>query len=537
MQKLYFGGPIITMENETDDPEAVLIDSDSGKILAVGTYEELSAQASEDGLEAVDLAGRCLMPAFIDAHSHASMAGQSVFYADLSDCHSHAEIIAVLRDFIEKRQITQEQAVFGTGYDHNFLLEQSHPDRQILDQASRQIPIVVTHVSGHLACANTIAMKLAGVTKDTPNPPGGLIEKDAATGEPTGYFEESGMAAVRLLVGSRIVFDEQAMLDKMHQVYLENGITTAQDGATSESGMAFLKNAADDGQLKIDIVAYPMLSAECQKLMSANTALVETYKNRLKIGGYKLILDGSPQGRSAWMSKPYLNGPKDYCGYPRMADEEMYRLAQIAVNEGRQLLVHCNGDAASEQFLNAYEAAVAASKNPARHTLRPVMIHCQTVRNDQLDRMAKLHMIASIFIGHVWYWGDIHLKNFGPERGNHISPARDALDRGIVITLHQDTPVTKPDMLHSVWCAVNRKSRDGLIIGDDQKISVYEALKAVTLDAAYQYFEEKEKGSLLAGKQADLVILDRSPLAVDADEIKDIVVLETITQGKTVFQK
>ena len=171
-----------------------------------------------------------------------------------------------------------------------------------------------------------------------------------------------------------------------------------------------------------------------------------------------------------------------------------------------------------------------------KNDLRPVMIHCQTVRNDQLDRMIPLKMIPSIFVGHVYYWGDVHMKNFGPERGNHISPAKDALDRNLMINFHQDTPITKPNMLHSVWCAVNRLSRQGNLIGEDQKISVYDALKAVTINAAYEYFEENSKGSIKEGKRADLVILDKNPLAVDPMTIKDIKVLETIKDGKTIYK-
>ena len=150
------------------------------------------------------------------------------------------------------------------------------------------------------------------------------------------------------------------------------------------------------------------------------------------------------------------------------------------------------------------------------------MIHCQTARNDQLDRMAEMNMVASIFVGHVYYWGDIHVKNFGEERGNHISPVKDAMDRGLSVNFHQDTPVTKPYMMHSVWCAVNRISRNGTVIGADQKISVYDALKAVTINAAYEYFEEDSKGSIKEGKRADLVILDRNPLETEAMELKDI---------------
>ena len=275
---------------------------------------------------------------------------------------------------------------------------------------------------------------------------------------------------------------------------------------------------------------------------SNNVDLVKKYKTsngdytgRLRIGGYKIVLDGSPQGRTAWMSKPYVNGEPEYCGYPWMKNELVDNLVKKAVSARKQILAHCNGDAASEQFISAYEKAVDKISN--KEDLRPVMIHCQTVRNDQLERMSRLKMIASMFVGHVWYWGDIHMRNFGPERGKHISPVRDAIDKGVVVSFHQDTPVTKPDMLHSVWCAVNRISRSGKIIGEEQSVVVYDALKAITINAAYQYFEEKTKGSIKEGKIADLVILSHSPLEIDQKEIRNIKVLETIKEGETIYKR
>jgi len=337
-------------------------------------------------------------------------------------------------------------------------------------------------------------------------------------------------------MGKRIKPDIMKILKGMQKKYIENGVTTIQEGAANDGYMKLLKLADLLGQLKVDVVAYPLLSTDGKDLCNKNPRMIKKYKKHIKIGGYKMILDGSPQGRSAWMSEPYLGGEADYCGYPWIADEEAYEYAKTAIEDGMQLLTHCNGDAASEQFLNAYEKALASVDKADKNDLRPVMIHCQTVRNDQLDRMIPLKMIPSIFVGHVYYWGDVHMKNFGSNRGHHISPAKDALNRNLTINFHQDTPITHPNMLHSVWCAVNRLSRQGNVIGEDQKISVYDALKAVTINAAYEYFEEDSKGSIKEGKRADLVILDKNPMEADPMEIKDIKVLETIKDGKTIYK-
>lgn len=536
MSTIYYGGPILTMEGEHQDthhrPEAILVRK--GMILKTGTLDEM-IQAGGRRARRVDLKGRCLMPAFIDTHSHIPLNGQMAMFADLSGCSCFDDVIRVMKDYIAENKISPKHVAMGFGYDHNFLAEQAHPGKAVLDQVSRDIPILIMHVSAHLACVNSAMLALAGYTADTPDPKGGHLGRVPGSTEPDGYLEEAALMAAQDTMRKRIKPNIGKMLRGLQQTYIENGVTTAQDGAANASNLSILKLADMTGQLKIDVVAYPLLSENGAALCAKNAAMMGKYKKHIRIGGYKMLLDGSPQGRSAWMSQPYLGGDPDYCGYPWLTDDEAFSYAKQAIDANMQLLAHCNGDAASEQFLNAYEKALAASDNPDKHALRPVMIHCQTVRNDQLDRMAKIAMIPSIFVGHVYFWGDVHLRNFGPERGHHISPVRDALDRSLVVNFHQDTPVTKPNMLHSVWCAVNRISREGRVIGEDQKISVYDALKAVTIHAAYQYGEEQLKGSIRSGKYADLVILDQCPMDTDPMKIRDIRVLETIRRGKTIY--
>lgn len=535
MEQLYYNGKVITMSKRWDfgakPAEAVLVRD--GVIAAVGGAEELRQIAVKDCME-TDLAGKCLMPAFIDAHSHMVMNGQMSLCVDLTECTSFRDIINSLKSFLSGRR-EKKAFLIGYGYDHNFLEEQRHPDREILDEVSMEIPVLILHVSGHLACVNSVALRIAGINAKTPDPEGGLIGRKPDGCEPNGYLEEAAMMQIQKAAAGQMKFDFAAMIQGMQQIYIENGITTVQDGASTLQDISLLDQMDKGQQLQVDVVSYPLLTAGGRNVLEQFSHLLGKNNGRLKIGGYKLILDGSPQGRSAWMSEPYLGGEEGYCGYPWLSDEEAEQYIRTAVEEGRQLLVHCNGDAASGQFLKLYEKVLR--ETGGKEDLRPVMIHCQTVRNDQLDKMARLKMIASVFVGHVWYWGDIHMKNLGSARGNHISPVRDALDRGVTVNFHQDTPVTKPNMLHSVWCAVNRISRSGAVIGEGQKISVYEALEAVTVNAAYEYFEEDSKGSIEEGKRADLVILDRSPLEVDPMVIKDIKVMETVKDGKTIYRR
>ena len=538
METIYYNGKILTMAEQNGAaaiaaaPDALVVKN--GVITAIGSFEKLKKELGK-GAKYEDLNDQCLMPAFIDPHGHAALCGQMSMFADLSQCTCFDDIVQTLKDYIAKKKLTPKHAVMGFGYDHNFLAEQAHPDKRVLDRVSKDIPIFVLHVSAHLACANSAALALSGIDENTPDPQGGMIGRLNGGSEPSGYLEEGAMHLAQGAIAKKLKIDVITMLKGVQKGYLENGITTIQDGATTGRDFALLKLLSSLGMLKLDVVAYPMMGEQGDKIMQKNQNRCRKYKRHLKIGGYKLVLDGSPQGRSAWMSKPYLGGDPDYCAYPWLEDDRVAAFATQAVSEGHQLLAHCNGDAAAEQYLNAYEQALANTQS--KQDLRPVMIHCQTVRNDQLDRMASINMIASIFVGHVWYWGDVHVKNFGEERGHHISPAKDALERGIHVNFHQDPPVTKPNMLHSVWCAVNRISRGGNVIGEDQKITVYDALRAVTVEGAYQYFEEDSKGTLAVGKRADMVILSDSPLAVDPMEIRNISVLRTIKDGKVIFRK
>ena len=524
-ETLFYGGTILPMTGETNRLEALLVRG--GRIAFAGALDEARALAGPE-TEEVDLAGRALMPSFIDPHGHLPLVAQFAAFADLSGCTNFAQIAATLTAYREAKGLGPEDVLMGVNYDNNFLDEQAHPDKRLLDQVSTEIPIFIFHTSSHMGCCNSRLLELVGYTADTPDPQGGRIGRLSGSREPSGYLEEAsafGPAIMQLF--SRVKVDMPAQLAAAQQEYLSRGVTTVQDGASNPETVGMLASFAAAGALLVDVVSYPMAEPEIAEKLRPFAAHLGQYSGHLKVGGLKTVLDGSPQGRTAWLSRPYEGG--EDCAYGYLKDDALLAICRQAVEGGWQLLAHCNGDAASEQFLNQYEAALA--EHPERRDLRPVMIHCQTVRDDQLDRMAQIGMIPSIFVGHTWYWGDVHLKNLGPERGARISPVRSALERGLIYNFHQDPPVTKPDMLHSVWCAVNRTTRTGQPIGPEQAIGVYDALRAVTVNAAYEYFEEDRKGTLEVGKLADLVVLDADPLAVELDAIRDIRVLATYKEG------
>ena len=534
MEQLYFNGDIVTMEDQNDNPEAVLVRD--GKIAAVGAYADLEKMIQEKDYEKIDLDGKTLMPAFIDGHGHFSIAADHTTLADLSGAKSFQDIIDILRAFREKNNLTNGEPIIGVGYDHNYLKEKIHPTRNVLDEVSKDNPVGVWHASQHMGSVNSKLLNILKIDETTPDPEGGLIGRYAGSMKPNGYLEEAGINSFRLYQ-KKIKIDYRKQMDITQRIYTQHGITTVQDGAANRATVDMVREMAKEGRIYVDIIAYPFLNQEhLTGVVDDNRDCLYKYVDHFKINGMKVVLDGSPQGRSAWMSKPY-EGSDGYCGYPRFQSDWIETAAAICIENNLQMLAHCNGDAASEQYLDCYEKALKESNNPKKGELRPVMIHCQTVRDDQLDRMAKIKMIPSIFVSHVNYWGDIHLVNFGEERARRVSPVKSALDRGLIYNFHTDTPIVPPNMFHTVWAAVNRITKAGVLLGPEQRIGIFDALKGVTINAAYEYFEEDLKGTIKEGKLADLIIVDRNPLKTEPMKIKDIQVLKTIKEGNVIYTK
>lgn len=526
---LYYNGEILTMESEADRPEAVLVED--GMIRAVGALGQIAPQAGAE-VEMADLKGHTLLPAFIDAHSHFTACANALLQAPLEEASDFSEIGRKIAAFIKENAVEPGAWVFGKGYDHNQLAEKAHPPRQILDEAAPQNPVVIQHQSGHMGVFNTRALALLGVTEQTQPPVGGMI--GARDGKLTGYMEENAFLQSLQKVPMPTAEKLNAAFQEAQRRYASHGIATLQEGMMIGEMAPLYESLLQNKALWLDVVGYVDLRDQ-SGLLRAFSSHIGRYENRFKIGGYKIFLDGSPQGRTAWMLEPYQNGEEGYKGYGTLTGRQVEEALLRAAEEGVQLLAHCNGDAASHQFLSA--CAAAEAKNPRLRALRPVMIHAQLLPQDQLAKVAECQVIPSFFIAHIWHWGDVHIENFGKRRAEKISLAGSALQRGIRFTFHQDAPVIQPNMLETVWCAVNRVTKNGVLLGGDERIRPYDALRAVTINAAYQYFEEHEKGSIAPGKRADLVILDQNPLTVPPESIRRIRVLATIKDGKPVYSR
>ncbi|MGI5958168.1 MAG: amidohydrolase [Massiliimalia sp.] len=522
-QTIYENGIILTMNEEHPLAEAVLVEDD--RILAVGSREQVR-QCCGIQCQVRDLQGKTLMPGFIDAHSHIRGFSNLLSTVLLQQAENFQDIQEKLRAKV--KTLPAGEWLIGFGYDQNRLVEGTHPTREILDQVSEDHPILAVHQSGHMGAVNSMALKLMGITAETPDPVGGKIGRKQ-DGTPNGYLEEAAFTLASKYIPTPTGNQREEQLKQAEEIYLRYGITTVQDGLTDPEGWSFLKKMALDHQLSVDVVCYADLK-NSKELYRENRDYM-TYQHHLKMGGYKLFLDGSPQGKTAWLTRPY-EGSEDR-GYPVYSDEQVTSFFEQALEDNAQILVHCNGDAAAQQMISCYSRA--KEKFPDRK-IRPVMIHAQLVRPDQLEVMGKLGMIASFFVAHTYYWGDIHLKNLGQDRGNKISPVKSAINYGVPYTFHQDSPVLFPDMMKTVWCAVNRKTQSGKVLDQSQCLSTWEALKGITINSAYQYFEEDQKGTIEPGKLADFVLLDRNPLDTPKEELDQIQVLETIKQGNTVWK-
>ena len=511
---VYYGGDILTLEGDTAQYVEALVVRD-GTIEFTGASGK-AMEVAGPGHRMVNLDGKTLLPGFIDGHAHFANFGLQAIGALLlpspdGTCDNIPNLIKTLKEWNTAENLELTGWIFGTGFDDSVLEEKRFPTRHDLDQVSTEIPIMIVHISGHFTSVNSKGLEVLGITPDTPDPEGGIIRREADGKTPNGVLEE--LAAIPNMVKALMPRDLEGadrFFEAGQDMALSYGYTTAQEGRCMQNHESLAANA-EAGKLKLDVVSY------------IDYTLADQYMD------------------SKWNSRDYTNhylippdgqGP-DYAGYPAIPSDSMVQaIFEKGFKNNWQILVHGNGDAAMDQMIRTLRPNIEKYGKGDR---RNVLIHGQYVRADQLDAFRELDVIASLFPLHTFYWGDWHKEIIGDSLGNRISPTRTALEKGLKLTIHTDAPVALPNLMRAVWTAVQRTSRSGAIIGESERLTPYEALQAITIWSAYQHFEEGHKGSLAPGKLADVVILDQNPLKVDPDAIKDIQVLETIKEGKTVY--
>lgn len=525
MKTMIYGGKIITMANPLYADSLII---ENGVISVVGREKELIEKYKPD--KKINLRGAAAVPGFIDSHSHFTQTAYALLQADLSGAANEKEISAAISNFIKENNIKKGEWIIARGYDNNLLAEKKNLSLERLDFIAPENPLVIQHKSGHMGLFNSLALKELGVDGNTVSPKGGKIE--VINGLPTGYMEENAFFEYLKKTPRPPEKEIKKALAGAQKKYASYGITTVQDGMAVPEMLPVYKSLIDDNSLFVDLVVY-CDSAAFEYVKKEMPDTVMKYKNRFKTGGIKIFLDGSPQGKTAWMKTPY-NGTNNYYGTQTMSDDDILFAMKTAAENNTQIIAHCNGDAACGQFLDCLEKA--RQDYPAIKDLRPVIIHAQFITEAQVRRAAKLGAVLSFFAAHVYHWGDVHIENFGFERASALSPAVWAEKYGVPFTMHQDSPVIEPDMTETLWCAANRQTKSGRVLGAEQKISVFSALKAVTVNAAYQYFEENSKGSIEPGKAADITVLSGDPLNTAPENLRSIKVLKTIKNGAVIYE-
>jgi hypothetical protein len=533
---IYVDGPILAMVEGKPDPEALAVLN--GRIAAVGAKAEVM-RLRGPGTRVVKLGTRALLPAFVDPHSHFLAALVTQDWANVSlppvgTVRSIPDILAKLKANAAQLRAKPGRWIYAWGYDPTGLAEGRDLTRKDLDAVFPENPVVVLHVSGHGAVLDSKAMQAVGLGPDTRTPPGGIIAREPGSSQPAGLVMETAFLEIEPKLPLPGVEELAGSLPAAQRMYFSQGYTVATEGATPPRAIPGLREAARRGLLVIDVMALPLIESASEVVGKPGFAFGTTV-DRVKVVGLKAVVDGSPQGRTGFYTKPYLvpgpAGQTDWRGEPSVTQEQLLASLKAANAAGGQLFSHANGDAAIDMVVKAQQDAGLT----ARDDVRNVVVHSQFARPDQIEAYARLGLVPSFFTNHTFYWGDDYPGLLGEARARDISPAASAAKVGIRFTNHTDYLVTPLDSMFTLWSATNRTSRSGKVVGADERISTMRALRALTADAAWQYREERERGTLEAGKVADLVVLSTNPLKVPTASLRDVKVVETVKEGRTVW--
>ena len=537
--KLFFGGTILPVDDQFSEVEAIAIEGE--KIIALGSLEEVKS-AVGDNPEMIDLAGKTLLPGFVDPHAHAITFALTTFMSEnigMTNFRTTEEALEQLKKIASEKK--KGEWILASQWDPSVQEGISELTFKELDAISTDHPIFVLNTSGHLAYANSKAYEVAGITEDIENPEGAEYVRDDA-GKLNGVMLNN--VAFLPVWNANPAITEVSLSDAVMGLlkdFNKYGITTTSElslGAlsrsTSEADTLFALSKREDLSARIRAYPFYVLDEEWTK---AGTKMYDG--NPLtKIVGFKLIADGSNQGFTGLQRAPYLGQSQSgNRGLAYMSVEEIFQISEKRANEGWQLALHGNGDRAIDNILTAMQQL--KDKGIDLAPLRPRIEHCSILHDEQIDKMKELGISASFLIGHVYYWGT-HMRDiFGDEKVQLYDRCKSVEEKGINFSLQSDFAVTEPDMLKLVDIAVNRNTfkEPNYILAPQERISVESAIRAITIDAAWQLMSEDEIGSLEVGKYADLVILEQDPRKVDPNTIEDIAVLETWMNGKKVFQK
>ena len=534
---VYFNGDILTMESDKPEyVEAVVVKGK--KIVYIGNMKEALNEAGSNAAMD-DLKGQTLLPGFIDAWGHFTLIAQNTLSVNLGyfsskPPHTTQELISRLK--AEARPFNGW--IIGSEYADAFLTDGPLTLAQ-LDAAFSNQPVFINNISTLTGIVNSAGLKKLGITKAT-KVTQGMIPVDPATGKLTGeLIGNPNLDATAKVFGkySRDLIMETYR--KAEKIYASNGYTTAQSYESTVQDIGNMRQAVDRNVISLDLIALPTYDVVDQLLATNKNYPFGIYTKGdggFKVAGILVSTDGAPQLRLAYFTKPYTDTagfPKDWRGMAVASQDLVDKYAKLAYVNNIQYFGYSNGDAGIDMTLSGIAKAI--QETGVTEDRRSVISHSFFVRDDQLDQYKINKILPQFMPNHIWMYGDVYRQILRDVRASNMVPLSMAKRKGMQFGLHNDTPSSGPSALFTIWTAVNRKTYGGSTLGPDQRIDPYTALRGFTAVTAYQYKEEASKGSIAAGKLADMVQLDRNPLKVDPMEIKDIQVVKTIKNGKDLY--
>jgi predicted amidohydrolase YtcJ len=522
---ILYNANILTVDPAQPNAQAVAIAA--GRFLAVGSNEDIRGM-SKPGVRQLDIGGKTIVPGFIDAHTHPSYAG--IRHLRWVDCDLRS--IADIQNAIRARAAKTPPGdwIIGFKYDDTKTKEGRKLTREDLDAAAPQHPVFIEHRGGHTAYVNSLALKRVEIADSISDPPGGKYDRDPSTGRLTGGLRENATEPFRKLLPTTFSRDEMRQGVKLiSQMMVRTGVTSVHDCEAAPEDLLAYQDAREAGELSFRV--YCFLQYQFLDRMTAAGVRTGLGDEWIRTGAIKLVCDGSISERTARLTQSYVGRPNDY-GILVHSEEELYEDARKAHAAGWQIGTHANGDAAIDIMLRIYERL---QREMPRRDPRYRLEHCTVVNPSLIQRIHALGAIPTPFSTYVYYHGE-KMREYGPERLNWMFAVRSFLDAGIRVTQASDYPPGPFEPMMALRSEVTRTDSHGNVWGPNQRVTVEEAIRVGTINGAYASFEEHQKGSITAGKLADLVVLGRDPLRVDPMSLIDIPIERTMTGGRWVYE-
>lgn len=528
---IFTNGSVVTVDEGDRISEAVAVVGN--RISLIGSSKDVGKSAGPN-TEIIDLAGRSLLPGFIDAHCHPGSygAGKRYIPCGAKDIGSIEDMKKAVAE--RAKTASEEEWIVGRGYNQTQLDEYRHPTRWDLDEAAPNHKVCIFRTCGHVLVVNSAALRKVGYDRDTPDPEGGKIARDAQ-GELTGVLYESARVPFW-----KATFSSLPELEKstplMNEDFLRCGITSAHDASgRNPNELRAYQKGVEDGWQKVRLYVMARISGDIEVGRHfLKTGLVTGFGNeRLRLGPIKLMIDGSVGGASAAVRTAYPGDPDNY-GITYMSQAELDKQVWESHKAGFQVGIHAIGDKGVEMVLDAFEKAL--EKYP-RKNHRHRIEHCGLLDDILMDRIKKLQLLPVLGVPFLYELGDYYIDILGKDRLSCMYPQRSLLERGILAPLSSDAPVIDPNPLHGIYSAVTRKTKSGQTISPTENVNIMQAIRSYTRYGAYASFEETIKGSIETGKLADLVVLSDNILEKSPEEILDINVEMTLVDGEIVYQR